>query len=316
MRQINVALLGFGTVNRGLFKVIENRKSALYQLGYEIIVKAILVRDVKKTAAFFNENSPLITDEIDTILEDDDIELVFEALSGANPSARYIQNLLERGKFVISANKAAIAENYDELMSTAFQNRKRLYFEAAVCAGTPVVHTLEKLTKVDEIVSVEGILNGTTNYILNKMALEGLSYENVLAEAKALGYAEADESADVDGFDAANKLAILSNLAFGETTEPELIKKESIRNIEGVKKGTKIVSCAKRADNGEIVHSVKRVNVASSHPFYAISASQNVLKITCKTLGDIILTGPGAGGLETGTAMYLDFTRLIEEKRL
>lgn len=315
MRQINVALLGFGTVNRGLYNVIENRKAALYQMGYEIVVKTILVRDVKRAESYLNGATVLVTDSVATILNDERIELVFEGLSGANPAARYIQNLLEKGKFVISANKAAIAENYDELVATAYQNRKRLYFEAAVCAGTPVVHTLEKLAKIDEIRGIEGILNGTTNYILSKMAIEGLSYDTVLAEAKALGYAEADESADVDGFDAANKLALLSNLAFGVTVSPDDIVKESIRHIKTVHKGTKVLSTANRMPSGEVVYGVKVVEISETHPFYAVPSSQNVLKVTCKTLGDIILIGPGAGGLETGTAMYLDFTRLIEEKR-
>lgn len=316
MRQVHVALLGLGTVNRGLYRVIEKQKESLYALGYELIVDTVCVRDIEKAKLFLNNEAIKVTNAFHDILQNDRIEVVFEALSGANPAARYIQNLLEAKKHVITANKAALAENFDPLMETAYHHRKRLCFEAAVCAGTPVIQTLERLIKIDKVKGIKGILNGTTNYILSKMAQEDISYEEALNQAKALGYAEADESADVDGIDAANKLALLTNLAFGESIDPQSIEKTSIRGIEKVTQGTKVVSSVKDLGSGRLKLKVSIEDLPKTDLFYGIPFSQNIIEIDLETLGNIILIGPGAGGEETGSAMYLDFIKLTEESRI
>lgn len=316
MRQVHVALLGLGTVNRGLYRVIEKQKEALYALGYELIVDTVCVRDTEKAKLFLNNDLIKVTSDVHDILSNERIEVVFEALSGANPAARYLQKLLEGDKHIITANKAALAENFEPLMEIAYHHRKRLCFEAAVCAGTPVIQALERLIKVDKVKSIKGILNGTTNFILSKMAQENLSYEEALNQAKTLGYAEADEGADVDGIDAANKLALLANMAFYETVDPQSISKDSIRDIKNVTQGTKVISTVRDRGDGELELKVSLEEVTHDHLFYNIPYSQNILEVELETLGTLVFIGPGAGGEETGTAMYLDFIKLTEERRI
>ncbi|MGX8795998.1 homoserine dehydrogenase [Fusibacter sp. JL298sf-3] len=316
MKTVKIGLLGLGVVNRGFCDVVKRRHSALYAQGYQVVIKAVCVRDTERAAAYFEERRmqmPLITTEPERLFEDAEIDIVVEAISGAHPAGRYIAKSLENGKHVITANKAALAENYEALQYSAAHAGKRLLFEGAVCGGVPVVQTLERLMRADDIVAVSGIFNGTSNFILSEMAKRAIDYETALKEAQELGYAEADPSADVDGIDSANKLAVLCGLIWGKSVAPQTIDREGIRGIRDVTPYTKLVATARRRPDGELETAVKVVEVAPEGPLADAEGPDNYVVVESLQLGQLGFSGPGAGGEATGTALYLDLLKLLDE---
>lgn len=297
-----VALLGYGTVNQKVHELLENQF---------VEVKYILVKELKNLDQRPEKSRKLLTSSFEDILNDDEVQLVFEAISGENPARTYIAELLRKGKSVITANKAAVAKGWETLEEIAKKNKSKLFFEASVGGGIPFVETLKVMKETQEIVKIEGILNGTTNYIMSQMAYENRPYEEALALAQSLGFAEQDPSADVDGIDAANKLCILTAVCFNRYISPDQIKKSSIRGLQSVEAGEKIVSTSSLNACGELkLMEVRKVKYSESHPLYHVKGEENALVITTKNAGQYLWQGPGAGGFPTAHAMILDYIRL------
>ena len=211
---IHVALLGLGTVGAGVYKVTQRQKGEMLQkLNTTLYIDSILVRNIDKHKDEVDDPKVLTT-SFDQILEDPKIDIVVELMGGIEPAYTYIRSALEAGKSVVTANKDLIADRGGELLQIAEENHVELRFEAAVAGGIPIISPLKNSLAANEIRRIMGIVNGTTNYILTKMTTEGMDYADALAEATALGYAEADPTADVEGYDAARKIAILATIAF------------------------------------------------------------------------------------------------------
>ncbi len=213
LNKVKVALLGSGTVGTGVYKLINRqRKEMPYKVGADLVVEKVLVRDKNKKREGID--SSLLTDQWEDIILDDDIQIVVEVMGGIEPAHTYIKEALQAGKNVVTANKDLIAEYGKELLDTAEENGCDLLFEASVAGGIPILRPLKHCLAGNYLTEVMGIVNGTTNFILTKMAEEGMEFKEALALATELGYAEADPTADIEGYDAGRKMAIMASIAF------------------------------------------------------------------------------------------------------
>ena len=262
IRTINIAILGLGTVGGGVYKLIERQnESFAKKIGCHLAVKKILVRNINKTRE--GVDASLLTDNFDEIIIDSDIDMVVELMGGIHPAKEYVLQALAAGKQVVTANKDLIAAHGEEVFAAAAKNNLDFKFEAAVAGGIPVIAPLMKSLAVNNIEEIIGIVNGTTNFILTKMASEGMEFGDALAEATRLGYAEADPTADIEGYDAARKCAILSTLAFHSWVTDKNVITEGITRITAAdihyakEMGyvIKLLAIAREVD-GEIVSSV------------------------------------------------------------
>ncbi len=318
MKTVKIAILGHGNVGGGLCEILQmNRQLIEERIGRKIHVSYILVNNVTKGRPWPTLGAKL-TDSFDEIVNDNSIEIVIEALGGIEPAASYMRSALEAGKHVVTANKAALAANYPALLEKAQENNRQLLFEASVGGGIPALTAISNPLQGNEFTEVMGILNGTTNYILSKMWDEGLSYDEVLADAQAKGFAEADPTADVEGIDAANKLSILMALAFDVYVHPEKIPTEGIskitlKDIENAKKhGEKIKLIGhgywEADENGQEIlkYHVKPMKFTSEHPIFGVDNEYNAIYINGNAVGQLMFYGSGAGPLPTGSAVLGD----------
>ena len=234
---VNVAVLGYGTVGSGVVEVIKTNKAIVdKKAGQEINVKYVL--DLREFPG--DSVMDILVHDYNDILNDPEVEVIAEVMGGVEPAYTFVKAALEKGKSVCTSNKELVAKHGPELINIAREHNRNFLFEASVGGGIPVIRPLNECITADEINSITGILNGTTNYILTKMSKEGLDFDTVLKEAQALGYAERNPSADVDGFDACRKIAILSSLAYGKSVNFEDIYTEGItkklqKNFQSVK---------------------------------------------------------------------------------
>lgn len=314
---INIALLGFGTVGSGVAEVIDqNRKLIETRLGEEINVKYILdLRDFPDSPY-----ADRIVHDISAILGDADVSIVAEMMGGVHPAADFTRACLEAGKSVVTSNKAVVAAVGDELLGIARQNGVRYLFEASVGGGIPVLRPLIDDLADNEIRSVAGILNGTTNFILTEMKNNGTPFETVLSRAQRLGYAEADPSADVDGFDAARKIIILAAIAYGKLLPLEAVSVEGIRNIPaedvsllataGI--SVKLIAYAEKTKDGKIYAAVSPRAVLPACPLCHVDDVFNGVLIDCNMLGETMFYGRGAGKLPTASAVVADIIDAAE----
>lgn len=256
MKKIKIALLGLGTVGRGVWMILNSNKEEIgKRAGYEVEVSKILVRNKNKKRGVEVPDS-LITTDYNDILNDDSIKIVIEVMGGMNPAKEYILEAMKKKKHVVTANKMLLATDGDELFKMANNMGVMLKYEASVAGGIPIIKGIDESLTANKIEKLYGIVNGTTNYILSKMELEGSSFEDALKEAQEKGYAEADPTSDIDGYDAQYKLAILASLAFGTKIDLEKVYREGITNIESVdmqyakefKMGIKLLAIAKETD--------------------------------------------------------------------
>lgn len=311
MKTLNIGLLGYGTVSAGFYNQLEQVAGQIEaKTGYQPVISRILVKKGEGLSLPEAIRSKL-TDSPEHVIQDTSIQVIVEAINGDEPAASFLEQALLQGKHVITANKAAVARHWHRLQAAATAGNSRLYLEASVCAGIPVLQVIETISQSDKIVAIEGILNGTSNYILTAMSERGIEYEEALQEAQALGYAESEPSADVDGIDAANKLSILCGLAFHQPVHPDGIEKETIREVKAVP-GLKLVASARR--EGPQLHTeVKLKALPDTHPLYQIKGVENGVVITTEGLGCLRFYGAGAGAEPTGTAMVSDLYRLTEQ---
>lgn len=313
MKKIKVGMLGFGNVGTGTYQTLEmNRDIIEKNVGAAIEISKILVSDVTKTRSVSTPDG-VLTDNISDILDDPTIDIVAEVMGGIEPASEYMLRALNSGKHVVTANKAAVAANFDKLFEAARQNGVSLSPEACVAGGIPILNAITTVLKANKFDEILGILNGTTNYILTQMTDNGLDYADVLKDAQEKGFAEADPTADVEGIDAANKLSIMMALAFGHYVHPDDIPTEGISKItktdidNAATKDCKIklIASAKN-EGGKLTYSVKPVELPYDHPLASVSNEFNAVFVKGNAVGELMFYGKGAGPLPTGSAVMGD----------
>ena len=313
MRTITVGFLGCGNIGCGVWKLLnEFREDIAHRSGVQFDIRRILVRDVAKKRDQVVPRELLTTDSRE-VTDDPAIEMVLEFMGGETPATQYMLRALEMGKTVVTANKMALALNWHLLQAAAEKHGAGLYYEAAVCGAIPVIRTTLDSLQANRIEAMMGIVNGTTNYILTCMSQEGKAYEDVLREAQRLGLAEPDPTSDVEGFDAAYKLSILSSLAFHARVPFDVIYREGITRIEaadiayGKELGytLKLLAIAKRQGN-VIDARVHPTFIPDSHPLASVSGSFNAIFLHGHACDDMMLFGRGAGSAPTASAVVSD----------
>jgi len=313
LKEFNIAFLGFGNVGTGAYKILMDNGSKIFQReGISIKVKKILVRDVNKKRPV-DVDPDLLTDNIKEIIEDPEISIVAEFIGGEEPAREYILSALNNKKTVVTANKEVMARHWEELEKAAIQNRCGLYYEASVAGGIPIIKVVRESLQGNNINEIMGIINGTTNFILTKMSEEGRKFEDVLAEAQKLGYAEPDPTSDIEGYDAMYKLSILSTLAFHTRVRISDIYREGITNItpEDIAFGKelgytlKLLAIAKKHEN-KIEARVHPTFISTEHPLASVRDAYNAVFIKGDAVGNLMLYGRGAGDLPTGSAIVSD----------
>ena len=234
MKKVKIALLGLGNVGRGVFTILQqNKDEIMKRSGYEIEVSKVLVRDVTKNRGVAVPEEVLTTD-FEEILNDDSIKIVVEVMGGIDPAKEYMMRAMEAKKHIVTANKMLLATAGDEVFEKAEEMGIMFQYEASVAGGIPIINGINENLTANKINELFGIVNGTTNYILSKMELENLDFDEVLEEAKQKGYAEADPTSDIDGYDAQYKLAILASLAFGTKVKVNDVYREGITKIKPI----------------------------------------------------------------------------------
>jgi homoserine dehydrogenase len=314
---VPVALLGYGTVGAAVSRLLsEGAEDIERATGHRLRVVRALVRDTEKERSFPADDG-VLTDDIATIRDDPSIAVVAEVMGGVEPTGDYVLQLLRAGKPVVSANKQLVARRGSELFAAAHDAGVQLRFEASVCAAIPVIKVLRESLVVSNVHRVLGIVNGTTNFMLTRME-GGATYEEALAEAQRLGYAEADPADDVSGADAAAKMAILATVAFGSrfTIDDvayegiETIEPEHVRAATGLESVVRLVGSATLAD-GKVDVRVAPAFIDRHHPLASIEGATNAVMLQGDAIREIMLEGPGAGGIETASAVVADMVSVI-----
>lgn len=312
LKSIKVALLGLGTVGFGVYKLVLHQKEEMpYKIGADLEIKKILVRDVNKKRDSVPKE--LLTDQWQDIIQDEEINIVIEVMGGIEPAKTYILEALQAGKNVVTANKDLIAEHGKELLDTAAAHHCDLLFEAAVAGGIPIIRPLKQCLAGNYITEIMGIINGTTNYILTKMTTEGMDFADALAKATELGYAEADPTADIEGLDAARKIAIMASIAFNSRVTfsdvyTEGITKITAKDIQYARElgcDIKLLGVAKNTDTGIEVR-VHPMLIPSSHPLATVNDAFNAVFVHGDAVDDTMFYGRGAGEMPTASAIMGD----------
>ena len=307
---INVAILGYGTVGSGVFEVLnENKESISRRAGQELHVKYVLdLRDFPGQPV-----EKVLVHDYEQIVSDPEVDIVVEVMGGVEPAYTFVKKALLAGKNVCTSNKALVAKHGRELMDIAKEKSINFLFEASCGGGIPIIRVINSSLTGDEIDEVTGILNGTTNYMLYKMSTEGCEFDTVLKEAQQKGYAEADPTADVEGYDACRKIAILSSLAYERYFDFEDIYTEGITQItkedmmyaKAMGMTIKLLACSRR-DEDHIHAIVAPYLLSSSHPLYSVNDVFNAIFVHGNVLGDAMFYGSGAGKLPTASAVVSD----------
>lgn len=307
---VKIAVIGYGVVGSGTVEVFyKNRESIEKKIGDSIDIKYILdLRDFTGTP--YDEK---FIKTFDPIINDDEISVVAEVIGGINPAYQYVKSLLEAGKSVVTSNKELVAEKGAELLNIAREKNVNFFFEASVGGGIPIIRPLHHCLSANEIDEIAGILNGTTNFILTKMISEGMAFDEALALAQKLGYAERDPSADIDGHDACRKICILASLAFGKHVYPKDVHTEGISSItaEDVQYcddfggKIKLIGWASKRDD-KIAVMVCPAFVSDSSQLSSVNDVFNAILVRGDATGDVMFYGKGAGKLPTASAVVSD----------
>lgn len=312
LKTLKIGLLGSGTVGTGVYKLVESQREEMpHKIGANLSVKKILVRDKTKKREGIDQS--LLTDRFEDIIEDDDIQIVVEVMGGIEPARTYINVALKAGKHVVTANKDLIAEHGKELLDAASEHGCDLLFEAAVAGGIPILRPLKQCLAGNHLSEVMGIVNGTTNFILSKMTEEGMEFSDALMLATELGYAEADPTADIEGYDAGRKVAIMASIAFNSRVTfsdvyTEGITKITSRDIAYAKEmgcTIKLLGVAKNTLEGIEVR-VHPMLIPSSHPLAKVDDSFNAVFVHGDAVDDAMFYGRGAGEQPTASAIMGD----------
>lgn len=318
---MRIAILGLGTVGGGVIKLLQENWSIIHmKTGLNLELAKVLVRDASKPRPGMEE-LPLTTD-IDEILKDPTIKIVVELMGGVEPARTYMVEALKWGKTVVTANKDVVSEYGKDLYDACDIGDAELYFEASVGGGIPVIRPMKESLAANRMKMVMGIVNGTTNYILTQMSQLGRPYEEALREAQELGYAEPDPTNDVQGYDAARKMAILSSIAFMSRVKPGMVYTEGITRITPVDIAygkqfgwvVKLLGIGKDVD-GAIEARVHPVFIPKEHPLAAVSGSLNAIFTQGDPVGETMFYGRGAGAGPTASAVVSDLIAAALSKR-
>jgi homoserine dehydrogenase len=329
MREVGIGIAGFGTVGGGVLSILRKHAGDIEaRLGARIVVRKIALRDPDKERPV-DVDRRLVTTRLDDLLADPEIAVVVELIGGVDQAFDLVRGALERGKHVVTANKALLAGRGEEIFRLAREKGVDVYYEAAVCGGVPIIRTLREALASDRINALLGIVNGTTNFILTAMAEKGEPIEKALAEAQRLGYAEADPTLDVSGGDAAQKLCVLAQLAFGARLRPQDVLTEGIMGLspEDFRWGRefgyalKLLAVARRCGPGNGGGTQDQIE-ARVHPAFipagsllaGVRGAMNAVVLQSEALGPSMLYGQGAGAMPTGSAVVsdiIDLTRNI-----
>ncbi|MEH2332578.1 homoserine dehydrogenase [Nostoc sp.] len=315
---VKLGILGLGTVGTGTVQLLQD-SAGRHPLLQEIEIYRVGVRSLDKLRAV-ELSTEVLTADLESIVNDPAVDIVVEVMGGLEPARSLILKALSNGKHVVTANKAAIARFGAEIFTTANQAGVYVMLEAAVGGGIPVIQPLKQSLSVNRIHTVTGIVNGTTNYILTRMQTEGSNFNDVLADAQRLGYAEADPTADVDGLDAADKIAILASLGFGGRINLQDVYTEGIRQVSKTdiayaeKLGfvIKLLAIAKRdTSSSPLSVRVHPTLVPQAHPLASINGVYNAILIEGEPIGQVMFFGPGAGAGATASAVTSDILNLV-----
>ena len=313
---VNIAVLGYGTVGSGVVEVINtNQKSINQKAGKDINVKYVL--DLREF-----EGDPvqkILVHDYDVILNDKEVDVVVETMGGVEPAYTFSKNALLAGKSVCTSNKEVVAKHGAELLAIAKANKVNYFFEAAVGGGIPIIRPLNTCLTADEITEITGILNGTTNYILTEMFEKGTAFEDVLKDAQEKGYAERNPEADVEGYDACRKIAILTSLVVGEQVDYEDIHTEGITKItskdfeyaKALNASIKLLGTSKKRD-GKFYSMVSPVLIGANHPLIGVNGVFNGIFVHGNVVDDVMFYGRGAGKLPTASAVVTDVVAAVK----
>jgi homoserine dehydrogenase len=320
-KNIHIGMLGCGVVGGQVAALLEKNNAELStRAGAKLILKKIAVRDLK--AAREGVNPALLTTDAQSVINDPEIDIVIEVMGGIDPARELILAAIKNGKSVVTANKALLASHGADLFTAADNKGVDLYYEAAVAGAIPIIRPMRESLVGDQITRVMGIVNGTTNYILTKMDEEGRAFDEVLKEAQSLGYAEADPTADIEGFDAASKAAIIAGLAFHSRVSVDDVHREGISSITAddvavaktMNHVIKLLAIAELTPDNRISVRVHPALIARSHPLAAVRDAFNAVFVEAKSAGQLMFYGRGAGGAPTASAVLGDVVAVARHR--
>ncbi|MGL5686622.1 MAG: homoserine dehydrogenase [Vagococcus fluvialis] len=324
VKVLNVGLLGLGTVGSGVPLLIkENQKKIEDITGTRINIKTAFVRDIESKQTIADKFNLNLTTSFTDILEDEEIQVIVEVMGGTTLAKEYIISALKNKKHVVTANKDLIAIHGLELVEIAKENNCFLYYEASVAGGIPILRTISNSMSADEITSISGIVNGTTNFILTQMSQKGFSYDEALQEATRLGYAESDPTNDVEGIDAAYKMVILTRFSFGMDIDPLKIERKGITTVsaddiktaDSLGYSIKLLGFSEKIEKGIHVE-VSPVLVPKTHPLSTVENEMNAIFINSFGVGESMYYGPGAGAKPTATSVVSDLITIAKNVSL
>lgn len=312
-KKIKIGLIGLGTVGSGVFKTLQNFKNV------EVVKIAVHNKNKKRNIEGLDES--IITDDAYEVVNNPEIQIVAELVGGINPAFDLIKTAIKNGKHIVTANKELLAKHGEELFNFAEENNKVVLYEAAIAGGIPLIMPIKTILAGNKITKIKAILNGTTNYILTKMDIQGASYIDVLKEAQELGYAEADPTGDVEGFDAAYKITTLATIAFGKRIKIENVYREGITKIspDDMKAANemgykiKLIASAELNEDSKADVRVHPMLVPKTKTLAHIDYVTNAVSLSGHPVGDVTLSGPGAGEFPTASSVVGDILAIASE---
>ncbi|MFH1338625.1 MAG: homoserine dehydrogenase [Candidatus Omnitrophota bacterium] len=320
MRKINIGLIGYGNVGSGVIKILREKKSFLMKrIGVDLNIKKICDKDIssKRKVAV---NKSLLTKDARELIEDPQIDILVELIGGLHPAKEFIIEALRKGKNIVTANKALLAQEGKELFTEAVDRGKSIHFEASVCAGIPIIKTLREGLAANRFNSIFGILNGTSNFVLNQMSKYNCTFKKALDEAKIRGFAEKDSALDINGIDSAHKLILLIYLCFGRLLSlndvfVEGISRISLSDVNYAKElgfEIKLLAIAKK-EKHDLEARVHPTLVPESHLLSSVDGIFNAVYVSSDLAGDLLFYGPGAGQLSAASAVVSDLIDLTQD---
>lgn len=320
MKKINIGIIGFGNVGSGVVKILRERKSFLSaKLGLEIVIKKICDKDISSKRNVSVDKEVLSSDAKE-IIDDPQIDIVVELMGGIHPAKEFISESLKKGKNIVTANKALLAQEGAELFALAADRGKNIYFEASVGAGIPIIKVLREGLVANKFNSIFGIVNGTSNFILSEMSGNNCNFHDALNDAKKKGFAEKDPTLDIEGMDSAHKLILLTYLAFGRLVDlkdvfVEGISRVSLADVNYAKElgfEIKLLAIAKK-ENDELEVRVHPTLVPKEHLLASVDGVFNAIYVSSDLAGDLLFYGPGAGQLSAASAVVADIVDLTQD---
>lgn len=317
---IKVAVMGYGTIGSGVVEVLNINKSNIAKRAKdEVEVKYVL--DLREFPGDPMEKK--IVHDYNVILEDPEVEIVVETMGGVEPAYTFVKAMLEAGKHVTTSNKALVAAKGAELIALAKEKNVNFMFEASVGGGIPIIRPLNNCLTADEIEEITGIVNGTTNYMMTKMAEEGADFDDVLKDAQDMGYAEKDPTADIEGYDSCRKIAILTSLVCGQQVDFEDIHTEGITKItatdikyaKAMNRKIKLLATSRKVGDGYVAM-VAPFLLPAAHPLYNVNEVFNAIFVHGNVLGDAMFYGSGAGKLPTASAVVADIVDMAKHRNV